>query len=224
MSSVLIPKEQQTAYERWEMSSFSPEGHVHTAPKREQPTPEVAEKLAQITENARKEGFTQGLKEGYEAGLQQALELSEADKAALFSLTDAFNQSLQKSEEDIAKHLLVLAMDLAKAMLKTQIAVDQDAILPIVREAIQSLPYVQKPAKIMLHPQDAATVRTYMAEELNAQWHIVEDHGMERGGCLLETGANQIDATNATRWKRIAEALGQNDHWQEEPLLGMRHG
>jgi flagellar assembly protein FliH len=30
---------------------------------------------------------------------------------------------------------------------------------------------------------------------------------------LVETGANQIDASNQIRWKRITEALAKHDDW-----------
>jgi flagellar assembly protein FliH len=65
-----------------------------------------------------------------------------------------------------------------------------------------------------VHHDDAQMLREYLAEEISSQqWLIQEDSNIERGGCLVETGANQIDATNAVRWKRISEALAQNNNW-----------
>jgi flagellar assembly protein FliH len=212
MSSVSIPKEQQTAYQRWEMSSFA-EGQATTAKKRDQPLPEVQQQLKLITESARKDGYAQGLGEGYAAGMQQALEAMQADKQALTALTAALDQTLQKSDQQIAEHLLQLALDITRAMLKQKLAIDETAVLPIVTEAIQSLPYVQQPASIRIHPLDAAAVRHYIAETQDQPWHIVEDAHIERGGCQIETGANQVDAGNAMRWKRISEALGQASDW-----------
>jgi flagellar assembly protein FliH len=65
-----------------------------------------------------------------------------------------------------------------------------------------------------VHHADAHIIREYLAEEIvSQQWQIQEDPNIERGGCIVETGANQIDATNEVRWKRISDALAQNNHW-----------
>ena len=57
-------------------------------------------------------------------------------------------------------------------------------------------------------------LRDYLAEELLSQeWQVQEDSNIERGGCFVETGANQIDATTQVRWKRISEALAQKNDW-----------
>ena len=81
-------------------------------------------------------------------------------------------------------------------MLKIKLNVDPTVILPLVMDAIHYLPSVQKPARIMVHHDDAHILREYLAEELLSQeWQVQEDSNIERGGCLVETGANQIDAT-----------------------------
>lgn len=211
MSSAL-PKEQQSAYERWELASFA-EGHVTPARKRDQPLPEVQQQLKLLADTARKDGYAHGLGEGYAAGMQQAQQAMQADRQALAALTAALNQGLQKSDRQVAEHLLQLALDIAQAMLKQKLAVDETAILPIVAEAVQSLPYVQQPASIRINPLDAAAIRHYLAETQDQPWRIVEDAHIERGGCQIETGANQLDASNATRWKRIGEALNQPADW-----------
>jgi flagellar assembly protein FliH len=98
-------------------------------------------------------------------------------------------------------------------MLKTSLEVRPENVLGIIREALNALPYVTRPARLIVHPDDAILVRQELDEELDDLWQVVEDRTMERGGCCIETGANQIDASNATRWKRIAEALSSNQEW-----------
>ena len=213
MSRSALLKEEQTAYERWELASFA-DGRATPAPKREQAVPEMRQQLAQLTEAARKEGYAKGLGEGYAAGMQQAAEAVQADRQALARLAQTLDQSLQQSEQQMAEQLLQLAMGLARAMLKTHLAVDTAAVLPVVAEAVRALPYVQQPARIFVHPLDAAAVKQYVAETQEERWHIVEDNAVERGGCRVDTGANQVDAGNAVRWKKISEALGQHADWE----------
>ena len=215
MSRSALLKEQQTAYERWEMASFADGQATSTAkPKREQTMPEMRQQLAQLTEAARKEGYAKGLGEGYAAGMQQAMEAVQADRQALAMLAQTLDQSLQQSEQQMAEQLLQLAMGLARAMLKAHLAVDEAAVLPVVAEAVRALPYVQQPARIFVHPLDAAAVKQYVAETQEERWHIVDDATVERGGCRVETGANQVDASNGLRWKKITEALGQRTDWE----------
>jgi flagellar assembly protein FliH len=218
MADVNLPKEQQTAYERWEMSSFGDDRRglgIAKAEKTEPAKPIVDPKeLAKIFEGVRKEAYTRGLQEGFAAGMANAHELVRDDKQHFLQLMDAFSLALEQSDEKIAEDVLALALDIAKSMLKVKLNVDPASLLPVVMDAIHYLPQIQQPARILVHRDDAQMLREYMADEIaSQQWQIQEDHNIERGGCMIETGANQIDASNALRWKRISEALAQNNDW-----------
>ena len=93
------------------------------------------------------------------------------------------------------------------------------AVIPVVLDAIHYLPQVKQPARLLVHHEDARVLREYLAEELKEQgWQVVEDSSIERGGCLVETAENQIDATNAMRWKRLTQGLSRYDDWHQ-PLV-----
>ncbi len=220
MSNVKIPKEQQTAYERWEMSSFA-EGNQNVAgthngvnrPNKKAPSGDT-DQIAQIFEGVRKEAYSKGMQEGFAVGMAKAREYAQEEKQNFLKLMDAFSNALEQSDEQIADDVLSLSLDIAKAMLKVKISVDTQALLPVVLDAIHYLPHIQKPARILVHRDDMQMLREHMADEIaNDHWHIQEDSNIERGGCQVETGANQVDATNEMRWKRITEALAQNNNW-----------
>jgi flagellar assembly protein FliH len=215
MANIGVPKEQQTAYERWEMSSFADGNQSRSASKHKPVEDAVApEKIAQIFESARKEAYTKGMQEGFAVGMAKAKEYAQEEKQKFLELMAAFSDALEKSDEQIADDVLSLALDIAKSMLKVKLNVDPATLLPVVMDAIHYLPHIQKPARILVHRDDALMLREYMAEEISSQhWQIQESNNVERGGCLVETGANQVDATNAVRWKRISEALAQNNDW-----------
>ncbi len=215
MSNLAVPKEQQTAYERWEMSSFA-DGSSSVGVSKSKKKEDVAssEGVARIFESVRKEAYANGMQEGFAVGMAKAREAAHEDKQNFIRLTTAFSEALERSDEQIADDVLSLALDIAKSMLKVKLDVDPATVLPVVMDAIHYLPYVQKPARILVHHDDAQMLREYLADEISSQqWLIQEDSNVERGGCLVETGANQIDATNAVRWKRISEALAQNNNW-----------
>jgi flagellar assembly protein FliH len=215
MSSTAIPKEQQTAYERWEMSSFSDGNATGTTSKPKKSEGEVStDKIAKIFESVRKEAFAKGMQEGFAVGMEKAKEYAQEDKQKFLKLMESFNHALEQSDEQIADDVLALALEIAKAMLKVKLNIDNAAVLPVVMDAIHYLPYVQKSVRILVHHDDAQILREYLAEEIASQhWQIQVDNSVERGGCIVETGANQIDATNGVRWKRISDALAQNNQW-----------
>ena len=217
-----LPKEQQTAYQRWEMASFgddraSPQARMRVdarteAQRREE---EAAEREA-AREAARRQGHEEGLAKGYEEGLAKARAQAENERALITQIAQQFGEEVANANELIAADVLALAFDVAKAMLKTALPVRPELILPIVKEAVGYLPTVQQPARLVLNPVDAALVSGQMGTELSAAgWRIIEDSQMERGGCRVETSSNQIDATTSTRWQRIANALSADPSWMD---------
>ena len=226
MSSVLIPKEQQTAYQRWEMSAFTedlkqasrtkmPAENASVTAKKPTAVKQSDNELGHYLVKARQDGFELGKKEGLEVGINQAKSLMTEHTQTLQQMTQAFGHSIQHSNDEISNNLLSLALDIAKAMLKTNIDANPTVVIPVIQDALKQLPYIQHPALLMLNPADLEVVKAHLGSELAADgWVLRENTNIERGGCLIETGANQIDASNNMRWKRICEALGKNDTWQ----------
>lgn len=214
MSDTPLPKEQQTAYQRWEMSAFTEDNAGSSSFRSAKTASAAATGISGALEGVRKEAYTKGMQEGFAVGLAKAKEYATKEQAQFLTIASAFEGALESVDEKIEEDILSLALALAKSMLKTKLEVDPAVILPVVRDAIHYLPNVKRPAKIIVHPEDARILREQLAEELSEQgWKIQEDTNIERGGCLVDTWGNQIDATNETRWKRISEALAQADDW-----------
>jgi len=214
MSSTVIPKEQMSAYQRWEMASFGddrPSAQQNTAA-----TVKAAEQLALDREEARRQGYAEGVAQGHAAGLQAGRMEAAQEAMRIAQIANAFGNEVTRANEAVADDLLNLALDLAKAMLKSALKVRPELVLPIVSEAIRYLPSVQQPALLVLNPEDVEIVRSHMKEELEkAGWRIAEDMHMERGGCRVETASNQVDASSPIRWQRIADAFGKHSDWLE---------
>lgn len=214
MSDTPLPKEQQTAYQRWEMSAFTEDNAGSSSFRSAKTASAAATGISGALEGVRKEAYTKGMQEGFAVGMAKAKEYATKEQAQFLTIASAFEGALESVDEKIEEDILSLALALAKSMLKTKLEVDPAVILPVVRDAIHYLPNVKRPAKIIVHPEDARILREQLAEELSEQgWKIQEDTNIERGGCLVDTWGNQIDATNETRWKRISEALAQADDW-----------
>jgi len=210
-----LPKEKQSAYQRWEMASFGddrPSQNISSTAS----IAKLSEQIASAREKATQDGYAAGLAEGRNAGFEEGRAQAAKEVLQLQSIAKSFQEELAKANELIAQDMLDMSLDLAKAMLKSALVIRPDLILPIISEAIHYLPSVQQPALLSLNPEDAAIVKQNMGEALSkAGWRIAEDKHIERGGCRVETASNQIDATTPTRWQRIASALGKNNDWLE---------
>jgi flagellar assembly protein FliH len=219
-----LPKEQQSAYQRWEMTSFdaprpvppAPVEHTAPAPEPEPPPPDypTPEELAAIHEQARLTGYEAGRAAGHADALEQGKLASSEELDHLKQIAQTFTTALAEADHAIAGDVLDLALHLARCMLKTALQVRPELVLPLVREAIELLPVVQQPAVLMLNPEDAQMVREGLKEELeHGSWRIVEDPQIGRGGCKVDTASNQIDAQAAARWQRLTHALGKDLEW-----------
>jgi len=192
-----LPKEQQSAYQRWEMASFGDERPSTLARRVAEAAPDAAhaaasvpglppgfslpsvEELEAMREAARQEGFAQGLDEGRAQGQQEGHAQGYADGAAagqraaaeelehLRSMAASFADAVTQADETIAKDVLELALRLARGMVRTGFDVRPELILAVVRDAIDQLPVLQQPVVLALHPLDAELVRHGMADELS---------------------------------------------------------
>lgn len=209
MSNIFIPKEQQTAYQRWELSAISDEDEGIFEAKSSTP-----EQSPAIVQNTQEDGFALGMQHGYADGLQQARAEMLSDKQNLLNLAQTFTHSLDKGETEFSMEILKLALDVAKAMVKTHIQLNSKAILVVIKEITNHLPPDISQVRLRLHPEDADSVRKHLLEDLTSlNWVIIEDAQITQGGCIVETAIKQIDARIETRWKRICDALGQDQEW-----------
>lgn len=199
----LIPKEQLCAYDRWEPNSFDAPG------KRGPVSLTTAAQVEKIHQQAQRDGYQAGLKEGRQrAG-------SEAERLA--ALATAFSSETAELDQQLAQQVLDVALDVARQMLRGALEVRPELILPVIQDAICSLPVLGEQRRLRLHPQDAALARELAGESLKiAGWTIVDDTGIDRGGCVAATSHGEVDATLDARWRRIVGTLGREGGWLED--------
>ena len=121
-----LPKEKQTAYQRWELASF--DEPAPKAPAQESSANSVvSEHLTALREQARKEGRAEGhaeglaagLAEGKQKGLQEGRAKAADEAARLQRIATKFQQDIAQANEVMAQDVLDVALDLAKAMLQS---------------------------------------------------------------------------------------------------------
>lgn len=219
-----IPLARQTPWQRYEMASFGDNRPTAVAREaaekaaRHELQKQLSEQIASSRAQARDEGRAVGHAEGYAAGHAEGLTQGRIDAVAereqLQALLSGFTQELAQANELVAQDVLRLALDLAKAMLKSALPVRPELVLPVIEDALRYLPIAQAPLLLQLNPDDATLVQSSMGTGLAAGgWRVQSDAGIQRGGCRIATGSNEIDAEIGTRWQRLATALGETHTW-----------
>ena len=223
MSEHSVDSHKKTAYERWEMLPLAETRSARAAQGIGSPS-DV--RLAQELERARQTGHRQGQQEGliegqarghadgFTQGLAEGRALLDTQQVALQSLMVAFEKQLIHARENIAQQVLAVALDIAHAMLKSTLEIEPQRVLPLIEKTLQSLPALKSTALLYLHPLDLELLIAAQGETLNSEgWRLCPDANMMRGGCRVETPANEIDATLETRWALLQKSLGQQGDW-----------
>lgn len=225
-----IPKERLTAYQRWELAAFDeqerstepppvvpsaePPLDVPLAPAPPLPPPEPAVVLptAEDIERMHHEAH----EAGYTAGYQEGIANAHAAATRIRKLMDSLQQALAEIDQGIADQLLALAIGIAEQVLRQSLRLRPELLLPVVKEAIATLHPHHGQLLLFVHPDDAEVVRVQLGDQIvHSNWRILEDADLSAGGCRVELGASEVDATVETRWRRVIEAIGVNEGWLE---------
>ena len=213
-----VDKGKLSAWERWEMAILDGPEAERSPGKRDAPLlePEIAlptaEEIEQLRQSAQQEGFQRGHRDGYSAGQAQA----SAEGRQLAELAVQLDQALAQFDQQVAEDLLHLAIEVARQVVRQSVAVKPERVIGVIHEALAQMPLQH--AVIRLNPEDASLARSYLGDQLAHAGHrILEDPRQERGGCVIESGGSQLDASVSTRWRRVAESLGASSDWLEEP-------
>jgi flagellar assembly protein FliH len=224
--SKVIPKEQLTAYQRWELAAFEEDTSVNrmaqvharqvageeSSGKVILPTAEDVERLHQ---EAWQEGYNLGIEEGRKAGYDTGRQAGEEHVRQLSALADAIEAGRLSQDEEIAREVLALALTVAQQVVRRAISVKPELVLEAIKEALLSLPALNGHHKIATHPDHVEIVRDWLAQEHgHLSWKVVQDAQMEPGSFRFESTYSELDGNLRARWQEITECLGiDDDSW-----------
>lgn len=208
--NMATPKEQLTAFQRWELDSFDPIPNL--ASMELSPIETIA--AAKLAETQLQLAQQQAYDAGHQAGYAAGIKLAQTETARLQDLIENLQLALSQVDEQLAQSLIDLSLEIARKMLGEALKVNPEIIVKVASSAIACLPHFNQNAHLILNPGDTVLVQKLMGEQLaHAQWKVFSDAGIEPGGCRVETAHSQIDATNPARWQSIVESIGQHKSW-----------
>jgi len=212
LSSRFIPRDQLSSVLPWTLASLDPQ-HIK---RKNGLVEEIAgqELSGSAVDQARDEGFRHGLEVGFGQGCA-AIEVKKLHHNKQFDQILAGLQSAVAAlDESVANDLMELALELARQVVRTHIVSKPDAILPVLREALNNVVAIAQHPRLVMHPEDAEIVKREMSDELAAyNCRISHDELMLRGGVRIDDDTFEVDATMPTRWARTIAKLGLKSDW-----------
>ncbi|MBL0943289.1 MAG: flagellar assembly protein FliH [Hydrogenophaga sp.] len=210
-----IPREEIDGVAAWQFSAVDGSDQRAPAPA-ETPDPAADERMAEVREQAYAEGFRHGhdagaqsVRDAMEATMRRTAEETAVRMAQLLRHT---RDHIKRSEQDMSRHILDLACDLARQVVRQELVQNPQHLQGVVAEALNQLIDDGLPATVRMHPSDLALMKGALIETLGEPApEFVGDPAITPGGCVVESRTNSVDATVEKRWLRAIGNLGLSE-------------
>jgi flagellar assembly protein FliH len=221
--SRFIPGEEIEGCEQWRFGAIDTAAQLLEAQVK---TREVAQSDAQmqaLRQDSFQAGYADGLIQGRvqaEAQLQQQMADFLANQAqtsaqGLAEIFSAAQSELTRSRQVVAQGVLELACELARQVVRQELSVKPNVMLPVIREAVELLDIEHQSAVVRMHPSDLAMLEVPLTAELaGLSLALRADPTLEPGGCVVESAGMVVDATLQRRWQRAVATLGLASAWE----------
>lgn len=176
-----------------------------------------AEEVIREAEKSAEEIKQKAQGEGYDAGLTQARQQVEEDRArageSLAGAICALESAADKLYDEMEKGVLDLALCIAEHIIKTEIAGNDDAYKNMIKTMLVG---IRNQSNIVLKVGKEEYERFFMEgkndlAEVAAQSgiRVVQDISLKQGDCLVETEFGYMDAGVLTQLKRLEYSMKQ---------------
>lgn len=230
-----IPSEEVQEVAAWSFQSMDP-GAAARAHTKAQAAADAAQAEAPLNqealEEARQIAYAEGFEHGRLAGSKETRDALEAplkqqaqtQAQKLAQLLHTAQGELNSLEHHLADHILALACDLARQVVRRELQQPLEPLKALVQEAVDLAVEDNRPATLKLHPDDLKLVQADLAPLL-AEHHVklVADAKLTPGGCLIESAHGAVDATLEKRWTRAVANLGLSLPWHVDTPTEAEH-
>ncbi|MCK4950324.1 MAG: flagellar assembly protein FliH [Gammaproteobacteria bacterium] len=215
--SRVITRESLENYKEWNtpsVGSDNKDGVVKITARN--PHMLTANQVEKVQKQAYDEAYAAGMKEGLEAGKQEAISRVKNLEQLMQSLAQPFQQLDQEVEDE----LVTLAIAIVRQLVRREIKTDPGQVVAVVREAVAALPVVSRNIRLHLHPEDAVIVQEALSlSESERAWAVIEDPSINRGGCRVISENSQVDATLEARLAQIIASVFGGERVSDESKL-----
>ncbi|HEC25767.1 MAG TPA: hypothetical protein ENI54_07145 [bacterium] len=163
----------------------------------------LEEKERGILENAEKRGYSRGFNEGK----KEAARLTEEGIKGILKAADSIEKFKNELYRDVKQDVIDLSLNIAKAIIKSEVETNRDLILRIIADAIDKAEDTVN-FTIYLNSADYGTlnkdpdaIKNFTAKESNIEF--LPDRNISQGDVIIKTDFGEIDARIETQIEQI---------------------
>jgi flagellar assembly protein FliH len=173
--------------------------------------PRPAEERLAAAEAEREAELDAARAAGFEEGLAAGRAEVSAAARALANAAAQLDEATASAAADVEPVAVELALRIAEKVLGGELAARPEAVLDVVRGALRRLTE-PLPATLLVNPEDAELVRGALADigtEHGGELSVREERRVDRGGCVVQTRAGELDAQIGAQLERAAKVVAQ---------------
>lgn len=205
----------------------------------QRPAPSSGAGAAEEWQDALADGFRQGQRDGYQAGLDQgradgmaqgqaeglqrgidegrALALEQFEQ--LSKPVDAMLRSLKKLKQELRAaqrgEVVDLVGKIARQVIRAELALQPVQVLALVEEALAVMPPARDGVEVFLNPEELRRILELDPKRAK-KWTLLPDPALEPGECRVRAGDHEVDAGCQGRLAAVMEQV-QAQLMAEEP-------
>lgn len=220
-----IPGEEIDAVEQWRFGAIDTAAQMLAAQEMAREAEQDSVRQQSVREEGFQAGYAAGLLEGRaqaEVELQQKMAdflTSQASESAraLSVLFDSAQSQLAEAQQTMAQGVLELSCELARQVLRQELSVNPNVLMPVIREALELLGTEHRSAVVRMHPVDLDVLEGQLSSEFSGMaLSLRSDLSLRPGGCVVESAGMVVDASLQKRWQRAVATLGLANAWEDE--------
>ncbi len=219
-----IPGEEISEVAQWNFGAIDTAAQLLAAQVKVREAEHGDSQLEAERQKSYQAGYAAGMAQGRaqaELALQKQMEAflaGQAQEAAqtFSALFRAAQAELDAAQQNMAQGVLELSCELARQVLRQELSLNPNVLLPVIREAIDLLGAEHRSALVRLNPTDLDVLEGLMSTEFSGMSLTLRaDSSLQQGGCLVESAGTVVDATLKKRWQRAVATLGLDATWED---------
>lgn len=173
--------------------------------------PEIIGRLEQNYAKERENIYNSGYEAGVEAGQKEMQQQYRDDITALEQVIREMETNRWRVQKEAELSLVNLALQVARQVIKAEISLNPNTIRQVIKETLDYTKNLEVLA-LEVNPADYAYIvrHSNITDELPDNIQMRKNPEIARGGCILHTNMESIDATVETKLNHLSEQLYQN--------------
>ena len=148
-------------------------------------------------DQGRADGFPVGQSEGLQRGVEEGRAMALAQLDELSKPIDAMLKGLKKLKTDMRaaqrKEVVDLVGKIARQVIRAELALQPVQLLALVEEALSVMPPSRDQVEVFLNPEELRRVLELDPKRAK-KWTLLPDPALEPGECRVRSGDNEVDA------------------------------